>query len=180
MTREELDEFMRNLNDPLQENALDRWRREARDQEERFAAERKAAVTLPQPDWTEIDARIQHAIAVERGRTIDFLADLIADARAMAADDLELATRSLTAELIDLKATLAELRLVLATDKTRQLDLPNPLSPPLQLMRSFSSSQARWPHRKPHRRPRARQVFYGRPNFTAPGMARNGLTSPDG
>jgi len=39
-------------------------------------------------------------------------------------DDLERAVRSLTVELADLKATLAEVRLAFATDRTQALDLP--------------------------------------------------------
>ena len=42
-------------------------------------------------------------------------------------DDLERAVRSLTVELTDLKATLAEVRLAFATDRTQALELPNPL-----------------------------------------------------
>jgi hypothetical protein len=42
-------------------------------------------------------------------------------------DDLERAVRSLTVELADLKATLAEVRLAFATDRTQALELPNPL-----------------------------------------------------
>jgi hypothetical protein len=66
---------------------------------------------------------------VERGRTIDFFTDLIADERFEAADDLELATRKLTVEVGELRASLAELRVMLASDKARPLDLPNPFSP---------------------------------------------------
>jgi hypothetical protein len=44
--------------------------------------------------------------------------------RATANDDLERAVRSLTVELADLKATLAEVRLAFATDRTQALDLP--------------------------------------------------------
>ena len=39
-------------------------------------------------------------------------------------DDLERAVRSLTVELADLKATLAEVRLAFATDCTQALELP--------------------------------------------------------
>ena len=41
--------------------------------------------------------------------------------------EVERALRSLTIELADLKATLAEVRLAFATDRTRALELPNPL-----------------------------------------------------
>jgi hypothetical protein len=39
-------------------------------------------------------------------------------------DELERSVRSLTVELGELKATLAELRVALATDKSQPLDLP--------------------------------------------------------
>src|SRR5262245_64810350 len=72
-------------------------------------------------DW---DARIRAAISRERQFQRDVLAEVIAELRAEASNDLERATRSLTAELADLKATLAELRLALASDRTKPLDLP--------------------------------------------------------
>jgi len=43
---------------------------------------------------------------------------------AIARPEIERATRSPRAELADLKATLAELRLVLANDWSKPLDLP--------------------------------------------------------
>src|SRR5262245_42204641 len=72
-------------------------------------------------DW---DARIREAISRERQFQHGVLAEIIAELRAEASNDLEHATRSLTAELADLKATLAELRLALASDRTKPLDLP--------------------------------------------------------
>lgn len=75
-------------------------------------------------DW---EARIRDAIERERQFQHEVLAEVIAETRAKANDDLKRATRSLNAELADLKATLAELRVVLATDQSRPLDLPNPL-----------------------------------------------------
>ena len=47
---------------------------------------------------------------------------------AEANDDLERSVRTLTVELADLKAMLAEVRLAFATDRTQALELPNPLS----------------------------------------------------
>src|SRR5262245_7300651 len=76
-------------------------------------------------DW---DARIRDALTHERQFQHDVLIGVIAELRAEASDDLERATRSLTAELADLKATLAELRLALASDRTKPLELP-PLRP---------------------------------------------------
>ena len=60
----------------------------------------------------------------ERQFQHDVLAEINAELRAEANSDLERATRSLTAELVDLKATLAELRLALASDRSTPLDLP--------------------------------------------------------
>jgi uncharacterized coiled-coil DUF342 family protein len=57
----------------------------------------------------------------------EMLAEVIAEIRVEANDDLERATRSLTAELADLKATLAELRAALADERSKTLDLPNVL-----------------------------------------------------
>lgn len=54
----------------------------------------------------------------------EVLAGVVAEMRATANDDLERAVRSLTVELADLKATLAEVRLAFATDRTQALDLP--------------------------------------------------------
>jgi hypothetical protein len=52
--------------------------------------------------------------------------------RAEANEDLERSVRSLAAELTDLKATLAEVRVVIANDKARKgeglIDIPNPVS----------------------------------------------------
>src|SRR5262245_58571300 len=75
----------------------------------------------PQVDWNNV---IEQRIADERERMRAVLIELIAEMRDETAANLERATRSLTAELADLKATLAELRLVLARDRTTPIDLP--------------------------------------------------------
>jgi hypothetical protein len=72
-----------------------------------------------------IDARI----AAEREFMRALLPELIADLRAETNDDLERATRSLTAEFADLKATLAELRVTLASDKSKAVPLDLPALP---------------------------------------------------
>jgi hypothetical protein len=76
---------------------------------------------LPHPgaDWW-LD---NEALAEERRSNREVLATVLAEVN----DDLERAVRSLTVELADLKATLAEVRLAFATDRTQALDLPNPL-----------------------------------------------------
>ena len=67
---------------------------------------------------------INVAIADERRFNREVMAGVIAEVN----DNLERAVRSLTVEVADLKATLAEVRLAFATDRTQALDLPNPLS----------------------------------------------------
>jgi hypothetical protein len=72
-------------------------------------------------DWhVVIRAAVDVAIAEERRFSREVLAGVLAEVN----DDLERAVRSLTVELADLKATLAEVRLAFATDRTQALDLP--------------------------------------------------------
>jgi hypothetical protein len=80
-------------------------------------------------DWhVVIRAAVDVALAEERRFNQAVLAEVVAEIRATTNDDLERAVRTLTVELSDLKATLAEVRLAFATDRTQALDLPNPLS----------------------------------------------------
>ena len=75
-------------------------------------------------DWgVVIQSLINVAIAEERRFNREVMAAVLAEVN----DDLERAVRSLTVELANLKATLAEVRLAFATDRTQALDLPNPL-----------------------------------------------------
>ena len=67
---------------------------------------------------------IDVAIAEERRFNREVMVAVLVEVN----DDLERAVRSLTVELADLKATLAEVRLAFATDRTQVLELPNPLS----------------------------------------------------
>jgi hypothetical protein len=72
-------------------------------------------------DWgVVIQSLINVAIAEERRFNREVMATVLAEVN----DDLERAVRSLTVELADLKATLAEVRLAFATDRTQALDLP--------------------------------------------------------
>ena len=76
-------------------------------------------------DWgVVIQSLINVAIAEERRFNREVMAGVLAEG---VNDDLERAVRSLTVELADLKATLAEVRLAFATDRTQALELPNPL-----------------------------------------------------
>jgi hypothetical protein len=75
-------------------------------------------------DWgVVIQSLINVALAEERRFNREVLAEVLAEVN----DALERAVRSLTVELADLKATLAEVRLAFASDRTQALDLPNPL-----------------------------------------------------
>lgn len=62
----------------------------------------------------------QEVIAGERQLTREVMGEVLAEVN----NDLERSVRSLTVELADLKATLAEVRLAFATDREQALDLP--------------------------------------------------------
>jgi len=89
--------------------------------------------TAPIDVHAEVAAAVEAAIESEREFTTQVLAELVAELRAQANDDLERATRMLTCELAELRATLGELRATIAaerierTGKAEPLDLPNPL-----------------------------------------------------
>ena len=80
--------------------------------------------TAPVDRGVVIQSLINVAIAEERRFNREVMAAVLAEVN----DDLERAVRSLTVELAELKATLAEVRLAFATDRTQALDLPNPLA----------------------------------------------------
>jgi hypothetical protein len=82
---------------------------------------RERQLDTAQIDW---ERRIGEVIAHERQFQHDVLIGVIAELRAEASNDLERATRSLVVELADLRATLRELRLVLAGDRSTPVDLP--------------------------------------------------------
>jgi L-rhamnose isomerase len=116
---------------PLQEalrrpvaDPVEAWRRDADETEAREVVARRLDTTPV--DW---GTHIRSAVAAEREHTNALLVELVAEMQAQANDDLEKATRSLTVELLDLKATLAELRVVLATERRQKqsgtvIDLP--------------------------------------------------------
>jgi hypothetical protein len=72
-------------------------------------------------DWGVIIQSLINVVIAEERR---FNRQVMAEALGEVHDDLERAVRSLTVELADLKATLAEVRLAFATDRTQALDLP--------------------------------------------------------
>jgi hypothetical protein len=132
--------------EPVVEDRLTRWRREADQQEARFRLERRAvlrrevehetAAPVAPIDWNTLDDRINAAVAAavdgERERTSQMLARVIAEIRAEATDDLERATRALTVKLGEVRVALGEVQLTLATERAAAkgivLDLPNPIA----------------------------------------------------
>jgi hypothetical protein len=82
---------------------------------------RRRRLDTVRTDWS---ATIAQAVAAERQHMATLLAELVAEVRAEAADDLERSVRTLNGELADLKATLAELRLVIASEKAAVVELP--------------------------------------------------------
>ena len=81
---------------------------------------RRGLDTMP-VDWA---AHVRAVIAREREFQREVLAEIVAEIRAAYNDDLERALRTLNAELTDLKATLAEYRLGVATEKAAKAGLP--------------------------------------------------------
>jgi hypothetical protein len=90
-----------------------------------------AARALPRRCDSAIQCRARsgakRVLGTGRAEERRFNRQVMAEVLAEVNDDLERALRSLTVELADLKATLAEVRLAFATDRTQALDLPNPL-----------------------------------------------------
>jgi NADH dehydrogenase/NADH:ubiquinone oxidoreductase subunit G len=118
------------------ESGLDRWRREAREQEARFARERaqRERDARPAPvDWTAIDRHIadavEAAVDAEREYQREFLAHVVAELRNEGSEAVERATATLNAEVAEARVAVAELRLALATSASAKssdavLDLP--------------------------------------------------------
>jgi hypothetical protein len=79
----------------------------------------------------EIDERIRAAIAEHHAHIKELLVGLTAKVMDNNARDLEYATRLLTAELCDARATLAEFTAALARreNTTAPVDVPRPLRP---------------------------------------------------
>jgi flagellar motor switch/type III secretory pathway protein FliN len=139
MTPQELKEFLAKHDQEHgpQENALDKWRREVREREAEHAHERAQSRERRRVDTAPVDvaAEIKAALEVEREFTTQVLAGVVAELQRTASDDLERATRALTVELGELRATLAELRAAVAIERvertgkaTEPIDLPSPLS----------------------------------------------------
>jgi hypothetical protein len=116
------------------ESRLDADRRWLAAQEQRFEQARRQRERDARPapvDWSAIDARVAAAIAaaveVERERLSEILMCLIAEMRDEQSDSLERSIRSLSIELGEVRATLSEVRTVVATNTKSgdTIDLPN-------------------------------------------------------
>jgi hypothetical protein len=114
------------------EDTMERWQRgtpKAEPPREINWSARIAAAIAAERKRT--DARIEAAISAERERTdkriadgLAGLAEAVGEARAGTADDLERATRSLTVEIRELRAAVAELHVLTASEKSAPVDLP--------------------------------------------------------
>jgi hypothetical protein len=121
---------------PQPEDKLAKWRRENDEQDKRFAKERAVAARARNrntaPDWS---AEIARQIAAERVFLIqqlgDFLGEYVAEQLAQERKAfMALADQfhTMRVELADARADIAELRIALATERSKALDLPNPLA----------------------------------------------------
>jgi hypothetical protein len=129
--------------DPLDvpvERINDRHRRELAEQDRRFARERRAPRPLTDTEAARHEQRLMDlqqqnvmqavadAIAAERAYTGELLTQLIVQLRQEHVDALERATTSTAVEIANIRVTLAELRLEVATERTKAatavLDLP--------------------------------------------------------
>jgi hypothetical protein len=124
----ELEEAMRQaLEDPLT-----KWRREADEQEARFARERRRRERSAEPAPINLDLRISEAIAEERQHLHAVIAETIAVLAERQRDAIDDAMRPLRVELAELRIGNCELRAA-NTELREQLlagrgtDLPSPL-----------------------------------------------------
>jgi hypothetical protein len=126
------------------EDSVAKWKREADEQEQRFARERKrqeerplerriAALEQQLADArSELRAEIDQRIANERQFMLEVVGEALGEAwatqRADAKNELNDELRSLRIDLCELQTTLCELRQVIAADHgSKVIDLPNPL-----------------------------------------------------
>lgn len=127
------------------EDRVANWRREAEEQEQRFARQRRAerrrsAEHVPSRS-AEIDLRISSAIADERRFMIEVIGEAVAELMARQREAVDAELLPLRTELAKLKAEFAEakvraceleiinanLREQMAGDRSKVIDLPNPL-----------------------------------------------------
>ena len=125
------------MRQPL-EDPLTKWKREADEQEARFAKERAKRARSAEPAPINWDLRIAEAIADERELQRELLAHVIVELDERRENAVADAVRPLLGELAQLKAAIAEqrvkicelelsdgkLREQLAGDHSKVLDLP--------------------------------------------------------
>ena len=134
----DLDPLEEAMRQPL-EDPLTKWRREADEQEARFAKERAKRARSAEPaPVVDIDLRIATVVADERQYILDLMAEIIAETAARQREAIDDAMRPLLGELAQLKAAIAEQRVKicelqlsdekmreqLAGDHSKVLDLP--------------------------------------------------------
>jgi hypothetical protein len=87
----------------------------------RRAIERRAAAPTPAPDWSAVDERFRQAIEAERR----FILDVVAEAmRGLLQNELG----PIEARLTKLETMLNRLRERSASERTKVIDMPSPLS----------------------------------------------------
>ncbi len=95
------------MRQPL-EDPLTKWKREADEQEARFAKERRRRERPAEPAPVNWDLRISEAIADERGFMTELLAETIVELSERQREAIDVALRPLQIELAELKAANAE------------------------------------------------------------------------
>jgi hypothetical protein len=136
----DLDPLEEAMRQPL-EDPLTRWKREAEEQEARFAEARAKRARSAEPAPVDWDLRIATVVADERQYILDLMAEIIAETAARQREAIDDAMRPLQGELAQLKASIAEqrvkicelqlsdgkLREQLAGDRSKVFDLPDVL-----------------------------------------------------
>jgi hypothetical protein len=129
---------------PPREDPVAKWKREADEQEQRFARERKRQEERPLERRiaaleqelanarAELRQEIDQHIADERAFMLAVVGGALGEAldelRKDAKNELSDRLRELRVDMCELQTTLAELRQVIAADRSgKVLDLPNPL-----------------------------------------------------
>jgi molecular chaperone DnaK (HSP70) len=139
MTREKLNEFLRDLEHPSKENKLDKWRREVREQEERFAREREKSRNLTDSEmqrWcqyfesliTSERAATAELVSNERNFQLEVMAQVLAEVRHEIEDENK---QAIDAALAGVQAHIDALRQEItrraAVEAGDIVELPNPL-----------------------------------------------------
>lgn len=95
------------MRQPL-EDPLTKWKREADEQEARFAEARAKRARAAEPAPVNWDSRIANAVADERGFMTELLAEAIVELNERQREAIDAALQPLRIELAELKAANAE------------------------------------------------------------------------